>query len=164
MPYVRDKNCWIPVYVLIAIYFIWQFRWKSIIIIFWVGITVLLTDQIASSFIKPVVARQRPCNDPAVLTHVYLLVDCGSGFTFVSSHASNHFGIALFLILLLKTRFRWITPVAIFWATLICFAQVYVGLHYPADMIGGALLGGLIGILTGNLCKMTMRKFGVVTI
>jgi membrane-associated phospholipid phosphatase len=160
MPYIRDKNCWIPLYVLIAIYFIYEFQWKSIIIILFAGITVLLTDQIASSIIKPAVARLRPCNDPGVLPHVHLLVSCGSGFSFVSSHASNHFGIALFLILILRKKFRWIAPVAILWAALICFAQVYVGLHYPGDVIGGAFLGALIGIITGRFCKTTMRKFG----
>jgi undecaprenyl-diphosphatase len=160
MPYIHDKNCWIPLYVLLAIYFIWQFRWKSIIIFISAGITVLLTDQIASSIIKPAVARLRPCNDPAIIPHLHLLVDCGPGFSFVSSHASNHFGIAVFLILILRKRFRWITPVAIFWASLICFAQVYVGLHYPADILGGAVLGMVIGIITGRFCKTALRKFG----
>jgi len=161
MPYVRDKNCWIPLYILIAAYFIYQFRWGSIIVLLSAGITVLFTDQIASSIIKPAVHRLRPCNDPAVLQHIHLLVDCGSGFSFVSSHASNHFGIALFLILILRKRFSWITPAALFWATLICFAQVYVGLHYPADIIGGALLGVVVGIITGRFCKTSLRKFGV---
>jgi undecaprenyl-diphosphatase len=161
MPYARDKNYWIPLYVLIAGYFIYKFRWKSIIVLLSAGITVLLTDQIASSIIKPAVHRLRPCNDPPVLPHIHLLVDCGSGFSFVSSHAANHFGIAVFLILLLRKRFWWITPAALLWATLICFAQVYVGLHYPLDMIGGGLLGVVIGIITGRFCKTLLRKFAV---
>ncbi|HYV92339.1 MAG TPA: phosphatase PAP2 family protein [Chitinophagales bacterium] len=161
MPYVRDKDCWIPLYVLIVAYCIYQLRWKSIIVLLLAGITVLLTDQIASSIIKPAVHRLRPCNDPAVLTHVHRLVDCGPGFSFISSHASNHFGIALFLILILRKRFSWVTPVALCWATLICFAQVYVGLHYPLDMMGGALLGAMIGMITGRFCKTSLRKFGV---
>lgn len=161
MPYARDKNCWIPVYVLIAAYVIYRFRWRSVIIIISAGITVLLTDQIASSILKPIFHRLRPCNNPLVLPHIHLLVDCGSGFSFVSSHASNHFGIAVFLILILGKRIPWITPVALLWAVLICFAQVYVGLHYPADVIAGGLLGVVIGIITGKLCKASLRKFGV---
>ena len=125
------------------------------------GITVLLTDQIASNIIKPAVHRLRPCNDPIMLPHIHLMVDCGTGFSFVSSHASNHFGIAVFLILILRKRFSWITPVALFWATLICFAQVYVGLHYPFDIIGGALLGVMIGIITGKLCVISLIKSGI---
>ena len=164
MPYARDKNCWIPLYVLIAGYFIFKYRWKSIIVLLAAGITVLLTDQMASSVIKPAVHRLRPCNDPSVLPHVHLLVDCGSGFSFVSSHAANHFGIAVLLILLLRKRFWWITPIAIFWATLICFAQVYVGLHYPLDMMGGASLGIVIGIIAGRLCLAALRKSGVETV
>jgi undecaprenyl-diphosphatase len=161
MPYARDKNFWIPLYVLLVAYFIYRFRWHSIIVIISAVITVVLTDQFASSIIKPSVHRLRPCNDPAIASQVHLLVDCGSGFSFVSSHAANHFGIAVFLILLLRKRFRWITPVALLWAALVCFAQVYVGLHYPLDVIGGALLGVLIGILTGRFCLTAMRKFGI---
>ena len=131
------------------------------IVFVFAGITILLTDQIASSIIKPAVHRLRPCNDPAVLPDMHLLVDCGPGFSFISSHASNHFGIAVFLILILRKRFSWITPPALLWATLICFAQVYVGLHYPLDVIGGALLGVVIGMITGRFCKTSFRKYGV---
>jgi membrane-associated phospholipid phosphatase len=161
MPYLRTPSFWIPVYVLLAAWVIYLFRWQSIIILLTTGLTVLLTDQIASSIIKPAVERLRPCNDPTIATQVHLLVDCGSGFSFVSSHASNHFGIAVFLILILGKRFRWVAPIVIFWATLISFAQVYVGLHYPMDMIAGAALGVLIGIITGRFCKTALRKSGM---
>ncbi len=161
MPYARDKNCWIPLYIFIGAYVIYQFKWRSIIIIASAGITILLTDQIASSIIKPAVQRLRPCNDPAMLYQVHLLVNCGSGFSFVSSHASNHFGIAVFLIFLLGKKFPWIAPVILLWAALICFAQVYVGLHYPLDVLVGGLIGILIGIITGRFCRTALKKSGI---
>ncbi|MCY7411018.1 MAG: phosphatase PAP2 family protein [Chitinophagales bacterium] len=162
MPYLRDKNLWIPLYVVMAGWLIYKFRVRSFIIIVSAVITLLLTDQIASSIIKPIVKRLRPCNNPEILNQVRLLVDCGSGFSFVSSHAANHFGFAVFFIVLFSKKFKWLTPFAIAWATLVCFAQVYVGLHYPLDVICGALLGVGIGIITGSFCKTALKKFGVV--
>ncbi|MFI5135118.1 MAG: phosphatase PAP2 family protein [Chitinophagales bacterium] len=160
MPYARNPNFWIPLYVILVGYFIYRFRWRSIIIIISAAICVALTDQIASSVIKPSVHRLRPCNDPLIAKQVHLLVDCGPGFSFVSSHAANHFGIAVFMIFLLRKRFRWITPVALLWASLVAFAQVYVGLHYPLDAICGALLGVFIGLITGRFCLTALKKFG----
>jgi membrane-associated phospholipid phosphatase len=108
--------------------------------------------------IKPLVHRLRPCNDPELSSQVHLLVGCGSGYSFVSSHAANHFGFALFIIILFKDRFSWITVPALLWAFLVSFAQVYVGLHYPADVTLGALIGILIGWATGTICKNILVK------
>ncbi len=153
MPFVRDKNFWIPLYVLLVFYFLRRFKKKSWVPLLSAAITVVLTDQLSSSVIKPLVHRLRPCNDPSITSQVHLLVGCGSGFSFVSSHAANHFGIACFLIVLLHDRFKWITAAAIAWAALVCFAQVYVGLHYPFDILGGALIGIAAGTTTGIICK-----------
>lgn len=158
MPYVREKNFWIPLYVLLVFYFIWQFKkhsWVSLVI---AAVTVVMTDQLSSSVIKPLIGRLRPCNDPLLSPEVHLLVSCGSGFSFVSSHAANHFGIACFVIILQMHKFRWITPVALLWAALVSFAQIYVGVHYPADIFCGALLGIVIGTITGIICKSILAK------
>ena len=158
MPYVRDKYFWIPLYVLLVAYVVYQYRWHSIIVIILAALTVTLTDQVASSLIKPAVHRLRPCNDAVLSSQVHLLVDCGSGFSFVSSHAANHFGIAVFLIILFGRKWNWLAPAALTWAALVAFAQVYVGLHYPVDVTAGALLGVAIGIFTGRLCLYALKK------
>jgi len=158
MPYARDKNFWIPLYAVLVAYFIFLFRKLSWIPLVLAALTVVTTDQVSSSIIKPVVHRLRPCNDAVLSSQVHLLVGCGSGFSFISSHAANHFGIACFIIVLLHHRFRWITPVALCWAALVAFAQVYVGLHYPADLTGGALLGMLTGTTTGIICRNILLK------
>lgn len=121
-------------------------------------LTVVITDQVSSSVIKPFVQRLRPCNDPLISSQVHLLVNCGSGFSFVSSHAANHFGIACFVIVLLHSRFRWIAPAALLWAALVSFAQIYVGVHYPVDTICGALLGIATGTITGRICRNILEK------
>lgn len=79
------------------------------------------------------------------------LVTCGRGFSFPSSHASNHTGMAIFMISTLSSRYHWVTPFAILWASLVMFAQMYVGVHYLSDILGGILLGTLWGLTIGYL-------------
>ena len=158
MPYVRERDFWIPLYVLLVFYFVRLLKKWSWVALLTAAITVVITDQVSSSLLKPWIARLRPCNDPSLAEQVQLIVNCGSGFSFVSSHAANHFGIACFLIVMLQHRLKWILPVALFWAALVSFAQVYVGVHYPLDVICGGLLGVAIGILAGKICKGILIK------
>lgn len=158
MPYMRDKNFWIPLYASLLLYFVWRYKKSAWLPILLAALTVVMTDQLSSSVIKPLVHRLRPCNDPLIASQVHLLVGCGSGFSFVSSHAANHFGIACFIIVLLRNRFKWITAAAISWAALVCFAQMYVGLHYPLDILGGAVVGIVAGTLTGIFCKRRLER------
>lgn len=158
MPYVRERDFWIPLYVLLVFYFVRLLKKWSWVALVTAAITVVITDQLSSSLLKPWIARLRPCNDPSLAEQVQLIVNCGSGFSFVSSHAANHFGIACFLIVMLQHRLKWILPVALFWAALVSFAQVYVGVHYPLDVICGGLLGVAIGILAGKICKGILIK------
>lgn len=158
MPWLRDKYFWIPLYALLLVYVLWKFRYQSWIVIVMAVVTIVLTDQISASIIKPLVHRLRPCNNPELKASVHLLIGCGGGFSFVSSHAANHFGLALFLIMLLKNNLRWIIPAAITWAALVSFAQVYVGVHFPADVLAGSVLGCAIGFSTGRICTLILNK------
>jgi len=152
MPWLRNKYAWAPLYLFIIGFMLLNYRWKGLMALLYLGITVLLCDQISSGIIKQYFEIPRPCNDPALADHIRLLVNCGSGFSFPSSHAANHFGTAVFLGVLFSRK-RIILPVALLWAALISYAQIYVGVHYPLDIAGGALLGATIGLLTSFLCK-----------
>src|SRR5690606_41271822 len=108
---------------------------------------------------KKNVKRVRPCNDLVFKNEVNIRVRCGSGFSFTSSHATNHFAMAFFWIALFRHRWKHTLWLCITWASLISFSQIYVGVHYPVDIICGALLGILIGTGVGYLFKRFFPDF-----
>ncbi len=165
MPFWREKETWIPLYVGLAVFVGWKFRWQLIYFLLAIALTIGISDTVSSKVIKPAVERLRPCNDPVFKSEVELRIRCGPGFSFPSSHAANHFALAMFLFLTLGGSFmlfRW--PVFL-WAASIAYGQVYVGVHYPVDVVGGALLGLLIGWAVAKLylrfARFSLRPKGV---
>ena len=155
MPFWRDKKSWIPLYAGLFIFTIFKFKWKAIFFALGIAATIGIADTVSSQFIKKSIQRIRPCNDDAVKTDVHLLINCGSGYSFTSSHATNHFAIAAFISLTLGIVYPWIRIPFYLWAGSIAFGQVYVGVHYPFDVITGALIGTIIGIIVAK----TYNKF-----
>ena len=151
MPALRNRFFWTPLYLFIIIFFIRNYGKQGWIMILFLILTFGLTDFFSSSILKPSVQRLRPCNNPEIKSDVKNLIDCGSGFSFPSSHASNHFGLAVFLIVMFYRKWKLILPIGLFWAASISFAQVYVGVHYPVDILAGAMLGGMIGFIMGTI-------------
>ena len=147
MPYWRSKYFWVPAYLFLLAFLLANYGRRSVYIILSLLFIIFISDGISSQLIKKSVERVRPCNTPHMQVKLKLLVRCGSGYSFPSSHAANHFAIAIFLSLTLGRRFRWLSLPLILWAASIAFGQVYVGLHYPLDILGGALLGIAIGII-----------------
>jgi undecaprenyl-diphosphatase len=151
MPYWRDKKFWYPLYLGLIAFILYRFRVKGIYLLLTLFITVGIADLVSSKVLKTSVKRVRPCNDPAVQDDVILLVGCGKAYSFTSSHATNHFAIGVFLALTLGLyykRWRWLFY---FWAASIAFGQVYVGVHYPLDVLVGAFLGTAIALLTSTI-------------
>ena len=118
--------------------------------------TVGTADFISSGLIKKNIQRLRPCNDPVFREMVHLrLPRCGGGYSFPSSHAANHFAAAVFLAMLFGRRKRWVWPALFGWAASIALMQVYVGVHYPADILGGAAVGILVGFIGYEMGRRT---------
>ncbi len=151
LPLLRNAYFWSPLYLFLASFLVLNFGLKGWASLGLLLLVFLLCDQASASVIKPIVERLRPCNDPDFRDYVRLLVHCGSGFSFVSSHATNHFGLAALLSLLLSSFGRWVGFLCYLWAFLVAYAQVYVGVHYPTDVFCGGFLGFLIGRLVGIL-------------
>lgn len=148
LPLMRSKYFWSPLYLFLIVYFIKSNRpRKAFLTILFLVITFALTDFVSAGIIKEYVQRLRPCNDPEIMGYVRNFVGCGSGYSFVSSHATNHFGMATFLGLYFIDK-RWIGVSFKVWAAIISFSQVYVGVHYPLDVLCGMILGIAIAHLT----------------
>ncbi|PJJ84330.1 phosphatase PAP2 family protein [Mucilaginibacter auburnensis] len=149
MPVLRNRLVWIPLYVFIFVFCLWRYKKQGVIILALLLLTFGLADFGSASIIKPYFNRLRPCNTPELDTTIIERVDCGTGYSFPSSHASDHFAIAVFLSIVFYKRHKWVLPVSLFWAASISFAQVYVGVHYPVDVTAGAIYGILAGLLFG---------------
>ncbi|ARS40565.1 phosphatase PAP2 family protein [Sphingobacteriaceae bacterium GW460-11-11-14-LB5] len=159
MPLMRNRFFWSPLYLFIVVFCIKQYKKQGYYIIGMVLFTFAMGDLIASRVIKPMVSRVRPCNDLSLTNDIIHRVPCGSGLSFPSAHATNHFAIAVFLICLFYSRWKPILPIGICWAFIISFAQVYVGVHYPVDVTTGALLGITIGIICSRIFKKLQPDF-----
>ena len=159
LPLARNKYTWIPFYVFIAAFVFMNLKKSKWLFILFVIMNMTMSDQLSSQFIKNKVQRVRPCNQTELKEDIILRVPCKRSFSFTSSHATNHFAIASFLFFTLAGYlmiFKW--PIFL-WAFIISFAQVYVGIHFPLDILFGALLGTLIGVLNAYLFSITEEFF-----
>jgi len=145
MPYLRNAKLWIPLYLFIIVFCLWRFKKHGILIILLLALSAGFADFTSASIIKPLVKRVRPCRDPVVSKTDIVRISCGTGYSFPSTHATDHFAVAFFLILLFHKRWHWIWFWGILWAGTISFAQVYVGVHFPIDVFCGAIYGILVG-------------------
>lgn len=153
LPLMRNRFFWAPLYLFIIIFSFIEYKKKGWYIIGILLVTFALGDLVSSRVIKPAVARIRPCNEITLANDIIHRVPCGSGYSFPSAHATNHFAIAVFLIFVFYHRWKPILPIGLFWAFIISFSQIYVGVHYPIDTMAGAILGTLIGLLTSKIYK-----------
>lgn len=156
LPLFRNPYFWSPLYLFLLVWMWQQFRSIGLFWCLFFFLTFVFSDTISASFIKPLVHRLRPCNDPYWNDVINNVVRCGVGYSFPSAHATNHFGMSAFIFYTIGTQLVVSKPLAILWASLVGFAQVYVGVHYPSDILGGALLGWLIGFA---LAKYFLRKW-----
>lgn len=147
MPVLRNRLVWIPLYVFIFVFCLWRYKKQGLIIIVLLALTFGLADFGSATVIKSTYKRVRPCNDPAMAATIVSRVPCGTGYSFPSTHASDHFAIAVFLGAVFLRRYRWVLLAGLLWAASISFAQVYVGVHYPVDVTTGAIYGTLVGLL-----------------
>jgi undecaprenyl-diphosphatase len=147
MHYISYKYTWLPLYAFLLVLIFYRFRWKGFYFILFATLLVFLSDQ-SSVFIKNTFMRLRPCHEPELEGLVHIVRGkCGGRYGFVSSHAANTFAVAVFVIGLLKSRFQFVIPLMLAYAMLNGYSRIYLGVHYPGDVIFGALLGAGIGYM-----------------
>lgn len=149
---ISHKLIWIPFYILLF-YLLSQklkYNWRKIAFVcVSIALAITLSDQFSVHAFKNVFMRYRPCHNSELAPLVHVVGNCGGTYGFVSSHAANTFALATILILYFKSisaSSRPLRIVLIGWAILVSYSRIYCGVHYPLDIIGGALIGVGIGI------------------
>lgn len=150
MLFITKRNPWIPLYALILFLVIRKLKWQSWSMILAFALLITLADQAASGFFKPFFERLRPCHEPAIQDLVHMVKGCGGQYGFASSHASNTFALAFFLWFIYRNNYA---KIMIGWAVVVSYSRIYVGVHYPGDIIMGAILGVIAAVITYQLYK-----------
>ena len=158
MYWISHKYTWIPLYLAVLMYFIYKQKAKAIITIIMAVGVIVLADQVSVSLFKNVFLRYRPCHNLEIQNLVHLVhKHCGGQYGFVSSHAANAFGFAIFSALVIQKKN--ITYGLIIWAIIVSYSRIYLGVHYPADILGGALLGAFSASLFYFMYKKIWLRY-----
>ena len=154
MPILRNRFTWIPLYIFILSFCLWKYKKTGVLIVILLALAPGFTDFTSVHLMKNNVQRLRPCRDPIVSQTIIARVPCGTGYSFPSTHATDHFPMAGFISFVFFRRWKWIGLWAVLWAGSISFAQVYVGVHFPIDIT----LGMLYCIFLGWLFYLVVKK------
>jgi len=147
------KWIWIPFYAAIVYVFIRNWKKESIWIILAVALCITIADQLAANVIRSWIERPRPSHEPELEGLVHIVNNLRGGrLGFVSAHAANSIGLALFCSMLF--RYKLYTWVLFAWAIVNAYSRIYLGVHYPGDLIGGAI----VGIFAALVCIFLLKK------
>lgn len=160
MTFISSELGWIPFYVILLYLVFKKLGWKGLLFVI-IGVVILITcsDQLSSHVFKPVFHRFRPCHDPLIQDLVYLPNGhCGGQYGFISSHACNTFALASFITLIMKKFYKKIGILMFIWATLVAYSRIYMGVHFPGDVLCGAAVGLILGFGIGFLTNKFLLK------
>lgn len=150
MWWISGRYSWLPLYLLITGYLVYRYKWKVIVIMVLVTLLITLSDQGSVHMFKELFKRLRPCHNPEISQLVHIVRNhCGGMYGFVSSHASNSFAMASFTLLIIRNKYY--SVFIILWASLVSYSRIYLGVHYPGDILGGMILGVVLGYLVYRL-------------
>lgn len=150
---------WFPLFILLALLSIKTFKKETWMVFVAIVFVIVFADQVTTSLMKPFFARLRPSNDPTLADLVHIVNEYRGGrFGFASGHAANTFGTSFFFFFIFRDRYKWISLLFV-WAALMSYTRIYLGVHYPGDIIVGMLVG-LLGALFGlSIFKILKRKY-----
>ncbi len=148
---------WIPLYLAILVVLILKYRRKMIMLVIVIALLITAADQLSVA-VKNAVRRPRPCWEKTLEGEVHTVNgQCGGRYGFVSSHASNSFAVALLSLCLLRKR--WFGISIVVWALIVGYSRIYLGVHYPGDVLCGSMLGAATGLSAYLLFDLIDRKY-----
>jgi len=166
MWFISQMGTWIPVYALLLFFLYKKYPNKTYLYVLGaVALTLFFTDFVVAHFIKETIQRLRPSHHPELQGLVHHVIGRnnelykGGSYSFFSNHASNYFGIVGLFIFLIRPLKMWIAMVLIAWASLIAYSRIYLGVHYPGDILVGMLYGILVAWLVSKLFFFLLNKY-----
>lgn len=157
MMFLSTTTAWIPLYLVLLYLLMKNYRKQTWLILFAIALTILLADQITSSVMKPFFERLRPSHEPSLAERVHIVNQYRGGkFGFASSHAANTFGIATLMSLALRVYRPWIHFLFL-WALGVGYTRIYLGVHYPGDILAGCLVGFICALVAWFLMIFLKR-------
>jgi undecaprenyl-diphosphatase len=148
MYYSSKSILWLPVYLAFLYLVIRNYKWQTLLVVLFAILMITFSDQL-SNLAKDGFQRFRPSNEPGLTVH---LVNAYKGglYGFYSAHASNTFAVAVFVMMLLKHKYRYFFIPALLWALFMSYTRIYLGVHYPGDILAGMVVGSTLGYLSGK--------------
>ncbi|MBI9066373.1 MAG: phosphatase PAP2 family protein [Salinivirgaceae bacterium] len=157
MTFISGTLSWIPLYAVLLFFAIKKEKKYWWLLIIAISLLIIIADQTSVRLFKELFKRYRPCHNLELKMIVHLVNGkCGGLYGFVSSHASNVFALAIFLSWYFSKK--WLSISLLFWASIIAYSRIYLGVHYPADVVGGAILGITIGTLLFYAYNYTLKR------
>lgn len=158
MFWASHKYFWIPLYAFFLFLSYKHFGKKALLVGAAAILLIVLADQISVHAFKNVFMRYRPCHNLEICAQVHVNDGKGGMYGFVSSHAANTFALAMFLSLLFKNKIKYFGLAIFIWAAFVSYSRIYNGVHYPSDIVLGAVLGMGIGITVFKIYQLADKK------